>query len=360
MSGNLWAALASAVLVLAPVQLTGGVTEGPVDSDVPSTAVQVSPSQVAFRPGPYSLYVSGWGFNAYQVGILLDGTPVGDLLYTEEDNTFSGYVSLDQLPDCGEHEIGAYATDEGGVDFQDDAVAGPVVPPPADASTDFVVTCPELTLSPGAVDRASLPTPLTWTVTGFTPETPVALRLDGQPAEVVVVDAEGSATTVLPADGLPCGTVTAEAREVFVPPGLGIVAPPAPPAEQPSATASLLVRCLPPPEPDPEPEPATLVTNPTIVAAGATTLALGQGFTPAGTVALSWMLPDGSVTAPVATVTTGPDGAFSTPALVLTHSLLGPRELVAGEAAGGQAAAAPVLVVPGSSQPGRHGLVNRR
>jgi hypothetical protein len=108
---------------------------------------------------------------------------------------------------------------------------------------------------------------------------------------------------------------------------------------------------------------------PGVVAVGTPTLATGRGFPPGAQVRLGWLLADGGVRPPGTAATVGPDGGFSATVLVLPHDRLGPRRLVAsdggapagtGSAAGPAVTAADVLVVAGSSQPGRHGLVSRR
>jgi hypothetical protein len=83
----------------------------------------------------------------------------------------------------------------------------------------------------------------------------------------------------------------------------------------------------------------------------------GQRFTPGADVALSWLLPGGR-TLPAGTATADPSGSFTTSVLVLVNSGTGPRQLVAG--AGPAAASDQALVVSGTTQPGRRGLVNRR
>ncbi len=102
--------------------------------------------------------------------------------------------------------------------------------------------------------------------------------------------------------------------------------------------------------------PAVLQLNPVVVAAGTTTRVTGASF-PAGEVTLAWVFADGT-TVPAGTVTVPTSGVFVDDLLVLANSPQGPRELVAGTPTA--AASDQALVVAGTTQPGRNGLVNRR
>jgi len=307
---------------------------------VPCPTLTVDPASVAWRPGPVDLELSGAGFGAWShVDFTVSGKPPTDTADVTETGEFSLTVTLSALPGCGIHQV--VATQE-----QDSLLPALPSPPPT-ATAPLTVTCPALTVVPGTIAAASLPRPLTWTLTGFDPRAPVALRIADQPIGVVLTDGSGSGSSALPAGKLPCGPLQATARQV----GPGAV---------PTASAALLVTCTTPPPASVV--PATLTVGPAIVAAGTPTLATGTGFTPGRTVRLTWLLPDATSAPGVMTVVVGSKGSFRVMCLVFAHSRLGPRELVAAETAGPniRAASASLLVVPGSLQPGRHGLVTRR
>lgn len=309
-------------------------SSGPPDIPGPSTAYEVpcptltvAPATISWRPGPVTLKLSGTGFGYYsQVSFTMAGTALTGSADANAYGDFSTTVTLPALPGCGTHDVVAMS------------------PPARTAAAPLTVTCPALTITPSTIPALSLPRPLTWTLTGFDPDAAVALRIADRPIGVVLTDSSGAVSTGIPADRLPCGPLRATARQV----GPGAV---------PEASAPLLVTCGRPPG-----RLATLTVVPGIVASGTPTLATGNGFTPGRTVRLTWLLPDATVAPGVTTAVVGASGSFNVVCLVLMHSRLGPRELVAAETAGvdRRAASAPVLVVPGSLQPGRHGLVTRR
>jgi hypothetical protein len=182
-------------------------------------------------------------------------------------------------------------------------------------------------------------------VEGFDADAQVALRLGDRPVGVVTTDAEGALRTRRPAAGLPCGDVPVVAEQMAYD------------DEPPTATSTLTVHCA-------RVAPATLTVDPGVVSRGGAVRALGAKFTPGTKVRLSWLLVGGRTSPQVAEVTVRADGTFATGVLVLTHDEQGTRDLVAVEvvAAGPPPSAATdsVLVVGGSMQPGRRGLVSRR
>jgi hypothetical protein len=161
----------------------------------------------------------------------------------------------------------------------------------------------------------------------------------------VTTDAGGALRTKRSAAGLPCGDVPVVAEQV----AYG--------GEPPTATSTLTVEC-------PSIEPATLTVDPGVVSRGGAVRAVGAKFTPGTKVRLSWLLTGGRAGPQVAEVTVRANGTFATSMLVLGHDEQGTRDLVAVEVVAEgpppSAATDSVLVVEGSMQPGRRGLVTRR
>ncbi len=335
-------ALAVAALALVPAAAASGATGGAgtsggvPPSDVVDPRIELSLPRTAAGAGPTDLEVRGRLYGYGQVvTILLDGEVVADGVKVPQGE-FDRTIRLDPLPACGRHEVEARGQ-------------GGKLEPPRDTAV-FVVTCPTLSIDPTVVDSNDLPRETVWQIEGFNPGTAVALRLGAEPVEVVKTDDDGVGRLRTPLGPLPCGTVTATAAEARPAPPLSFV----PPARSlPSATTTFTVRC---PTPEPEPVPAVLQLNPVVVATGTTTRVTGASF-PAGEATVAWVFADGT-TVPAGTVTVPASGGFVTDLLVLANSPQGPRELVVGTAVA--AASAQALVVAGTTQPGRNGLVNRR
>ena len=103
--------------------------------------------------------------------------------------------------------------------------------------------------------------------------------------------------------------------------------------------------------------PAVLQLNPVVVAAGTTTRVTGASF-PAGEVTLAWVFADGT-TVPAGTLTVPDERALRRPTCWCWRT---PRRGRASSSRARATAAASdqALVVAGTTQPGRNGLVNRR
>ncbi len=345
MRPSLRAALVVAVMVLAPATATGAALATPL----PDPSVRMTPDLLVVGALPETAYVT---FDAYvkdveSVQVLLAGVPLEPPLDISGSGA-SGEVELPERPPCGRQVL--------------EAVWAPYDNETSPRSTSSVVTvqCPALTLSPDELAVANQPADIVWTVTGFVPSSAVALRLGDEPVEVVKTDERGRARFTAPVDDLGCGRHEAAVLDRSTP-GLrkerGI-----PQEVEIVATAVLTVRCparVDPVEPtDPLPPPSVVQLNPVVVAAGTTTRVTGASFTGGETATLAWVLQDGT-TQPAAQVAVSVEGGFVTDVLVLVNSGQGPRELVASTPSGA-AASDLALVVAGTTQPGRNGLVNRR
>lgn len=224
-----------------------------------------------------------------------------------------------------------------------------------DFRTEVHVLCPELSVTPDRLPATSPGTPLTWQVTGFVPDSVVALRFGDQPVQVVETDQAGEARYVAPAPQVACGVVPARAidrsgpeerKEREIPTQLVV-----------EALDRVRVDCPDRPQPEPAVVPAVVQVNPAVVNAGTTTRVTGQQFPPGSPVALTWVLPGGR-TLPAGTATADAAGSVRVDLLVMANSGTGTRQLLAGS--GAAVASDQLLVVGGTTQPGRQGLVNRR
>lgn len=286
----------------------------------------------------------------------------------EDDYTSGVVVLVDDV--VAEHTIvpvdGGFA---GGITLPDDVRCGAGVVVEAEVrwsdggkfiyGEDFRgevhVLCPELTVTPDRLPAAPSGTPLVWEVTGFVPDSVVALRLGDLPVQVVETDQAGGARYSAPAPQVACGVVPARAidrsepevrKERDIPTDLVV-----------EALDRVRVDCPDRPQPEPPVVPAVVQVNPAVVNTGTTTRVTGQQFPPGAPVALSWLLPGGR-TVPAGTATADAAGSIRVDLLVLAHSGTGTRQLLAGSAAA--VATDQLLVVGGTTQPGRQGLVNRR
>lgn len=224
-----------------------------------------------------------------------------------------------------------------------------------DGLGELHVLCPALSVTPDRLPASAPGTPLVWEVTGFVPDSVVALRLGDQPVQVVETDKAGEARYTAPAPQLACGVVPARAidrsepevrKEREIPADLVV-----------EALDRVRVDCPDRPQPEPPVVPAVVQVNPAVVHTGTTTRVTGQQFPPGTPVSLSWLLPGGR-TLPAGTTTADAAGSIRVDLLVLAHSGTGTRQLLAGS--GAAVATDQLLVVGGTTQPGRQGLVNRR
>lgn len=259
------------------------------------------------------------------------------------DGGFTGAVSVPAEAPCGPVLLEATVSWSYGKDVTEKDYEGRVH-----------VLCPRLQVTPDRLPTSPPGLPLVWEATGFVPDSVVALRLGDLPVRVVATDSEGAARFTAAPPELACRAVTARAADVLTPAE----------RKQREVPADLVVEALDrvdvdcPDRPQPEPSvPAVVQVNPVVVPAGTTTRVSGERFAPGAGVELSWVLPGGR-TLPAGTATADPSGSFTTTVLVLVNSGTGARQLVAG--AGPAAASDQALVVSGTTQPGRHGLVNRR
>lgn len=303
-------------------------------------------------------------------GWVVRGTDLAVFLPLELDTGFTAVVTVLVDDVEAEHEVvpvdGGFAGD---VALPDDVRCGPGALVEArvrwtyggkfvdqqDYRSAVHVLCPELSVTPERLPAATPATPLVWEVTGFVPDSVVALRLGDQPVQVVETDQVGGARWTAQAPQVPCGVVPARAidrsepevrKERGIPTDLVV-----------EALDRVRVDCPDRPQPEPPVVPAVVQVNPAVVSTGTTTRVTGQQFPPGAPVALSWVLPGGR-TVPAGTATADAAGSVRVDLLVMAGSGTGTRQLLAGS--GTAAASDQVLVVGGTTQPGRQGLVNRR
>lgn len=340
MSRRTWAAvLATAALATAPVGSAAGTAPAPQEMTVRTPWVVQPAGAVEVRLG---LDVDEP--DRFDVDVTVDGVPADHGLRFVE-NGLEGEVRVPEGSSCGPAELRATArwSYAGGKFVETEDYRG----------TTWVL-CPRLSVTPDRVAAASPGTPLVWEATGFVPDSVVALRLGDQPVQVVETDKRGSVRYTAPSPQLPCGVVPARAADVLSPQARSEREIPADLVVE--ALDRIRVDC--PDRPQPEPAPPALVqVSPAVVPVGTTTRVSGEQFPPGSAVALSWLLPGGR-TLPAGAATADAAGSVRADVLVLVNSGTGPRQLLAG--AGAAAASDQVLVVAGTTQPGRHGLVNRR
>lgn len=307
------------------------------------SAITVQPSWIAQRSGPLPVTVRGTDFDPGMPAIVeLDGTPLPVAAVAGGDSTITVEVALPTSTPCGSHVISVRQE------------TGPAATAPVE------VTCPVLTVQPSTLHAGDGAQALPWQVHGFDPDAIIDLQLDGVSLGSLTVDSHGSGTLTVSPGRLPCGDVTATAVETTAT------------QAKPTASTTVQVDCaievgdLPPGAPPrtdlpTQGPPASLVLSPAVVRDGEPVRAVGSAFTPGATVRLSWLLPDGSSAPGTGTAVVAADGTFTGSCLVFGHATLGTRELVAAEVRrGALAVSASVLIVAGSGQPGRHGLVTRR
>ncbi len=242
------------------------------------------------------------------------------------------------------------------------------------AVADLLVLCPSVTVTPEVVQNRAAVSEVVFNASGFIPGGQVELRLTGRKDEPADVGDDGTVSITVPTGDLDCADVTGTVvdtsppeirKELGVPDDLTI-----------EATTQVTVLCSEPTgstgptgttgpttSVDPVVVPPTVVVSPVVVAEGRLTTAVGAGFAPRSAVRLVWLMDDGT-SVPAGSVQADRAGSFTTQVLVLLASQVGPRDLLASVAGEGEtpgaAALVPVLVVDGTTQPGRRGWVNRR
>lgn len=306
--------------------------EGQTRSPRPPS-ITVTPDIAAYTEGQRPFGVTGENFDVGEVVLRVDRQEVGRA-DVGKDRSFRTSFAAAGLA-CGEHTVSA-------------------VHPRARqfATARLVVTCPALKVEPAVIDGANRPPTLKVTGTGFDPRTEVGLSTSGTADGFAWTDGGGSFQASVPADDLPCGrspVVAVERVRLPVPP---------------RAEGPVTVRCARvtagPATPDPAPEtvPArgpVLVVRPGVAATGSTVRVEGRGFTPNGTVRLTWQLETLRPGLGTAQATADETGSFSTTMLVFVKDQVGRRRVLAAESEPSPVTAVSetVLAVRGSIQPGR-------
>lgn len=337
----MWAAvLATAALAALPVGAAAGVGG-------PPPVLPITGDDWGVRGGAEVQVRLGFGYDqpeTWQVEVRVDGVEAEHTLVPDPDGLVGG-VSVPAGSRCGpDVPIDARVL----LLWGESGYA-------QDFRGRLHVLCPELAVTPERLQAATPATPLVWEVTGFVPDSVVALRLGEQPVQVVETDEGGGGYFTAPPPEVACGVVPARAidrsgpeerKEREIPTDLVV-----------EALDRVRVDCPDRPQPEPAVVPAVVQVNPAVVSTGTTTRVTGQQFPPGAPVALSWVLPGGR-TVPAGTATADAAGSVRVDLLVMTGSGTGTRQLLAGS--GAAAASDQVLVVGGTTQPGRQGLVNRR
>jgi hypothetical protein len=203
----------------------------------------------------------------------------------------------------------------------------------AAASTRLLVTCQVLTATPSRFNGHDLPPTTRVDGHGFDPGAVVVVSVPGGPSVTTTTDRHGGFRTPFPTASLPCGgTVLTGVERTRL-------------AMPPSASTPLAVSC--------PPYTPSLKVTPGAASGGDVVTVKGLGYHGNSLVRVVWTYADQTPAIGTAVVRTDRTGAFTASLLVLVHDRLGPRDVTATDTQGAMAKA-PVRVVPGSVQPGRH------
>jgi len=270
------------------------------------------------QPRPVTVHASGFAPD-WPVAVSVDGTQQATT-DTGKNGAKDVVITVAGLG-CGPHTV----------TVQELPDPTPNPPMPA-ASATLTVKCvtPQVSVIPAVILRESQPRPVAVHASGFAPDWPVAVLVDGAQQASTSTNSSGVKDVVITVAGLSCGPHAVTVREL---------PNPGPNPAMPEASATLTVRCV-----------AALSVNPAVIPAGMTTHVTGTGFAPGKPVILTWKLTDGSTaTVNGAPVVASAKGVIDFYCLVLPHESTGGRQLIGTDTTVTATAAA--VVAGGTMQP---------